>query len=277
MHEVEGYRLSGQNEPEAHHHTPKWLSKRFCDDEGLLWWRRRDWPAGELLHHPPKRVFVENNLNTRYADDGTKDVRVEKALAAIDGRMADITAHLIDQATLHALGLREAHALPEQMDRLLHCTLRFDGWVSPLSWLTMLGWDDVYDDRWRGVIPQRNTRVALCDPLARAMLRHPVRLCMHTLRGLEDSAFALDVYLWDAWRRVGPKPAPRLVEAYQALAEHPVPSPDPDALGAFEHALCEVRETIAGLEAEVRDEPAGLVYALPRKTPPTPASSWRLP
>ena len=98
MHEVEGYRLSGQNEPEAHHYTPKWLSKRFCDDEGLLWWRRRDWPAGELLHHPPKRVFVENNLNTRYADDGTKDVRVEKALAAIDGRMADITAHLVDQA-----------------------------------------------------------------------------------------------------------------------------------------------------------------------------------
>ena len=90
--------MSRQNEPEAHHNTPKWLSKRFCDDEGLLWWRRRDWPAGKLLHHPPKRVFVENNLNTRYADDGSKDVRVEKALAAIDGRMADITAHLVDQA-----------------------------------------------------------------------------------------------------------------------------------------------------------------------------------
>ena len=163
------------------------------------------------------------------------------------------------------------------MDRLLRCTLRFDGWVSELSWLRMLGWDDVYDDRWRGVIPQRNTRVGLCGPLAHQMLRHPVRLCMHTLRGLKDSAFALDVYLWDAWRRVGPEPAPRLVDAYLALAEHPVPSPDPDALDAFEHALGEVRETIAGLEAEVRDEPAGLVYALPREAPPTPASSWRLP
>ena len=98
MHEVGGDRLSRQNEPEAHHYTPQWLSKRFCDDEGLLWWRRRDWPAGKLLHHPPKRVFVENNLNTRYADDGSKDVRVEKALAVIDGRMAGITAHLVDQA-----------------------------------------------------------------------------------------------------------------------------------------------------------------------------------
>lgn len=179
--------------------------------------------------------------------------------------------------TLYALGLREAHELPEQMDRLLRCTIRFDGWVSELSWLSMLGWDDVYDDRWRGVIPQRDTRVGLCGPLAHQMLRHPVRLCMHTLRGLRDSAFALDVYLWDAWRRVGPEPAPRPVDAYHALAEHPVPSPDADALGAFEHALREVRETIADLEAEVRDEPAGLVYALPRETPPNPASSWRLP
>ena len=110
--------------------------------------------------------------------------------------------------TLYALGLREAHELPEQMDRLLRCTLRFDGWVSELSWLRMLGWDDVYDDRWRGVIPQRDTRVALCGPLTHEMLRHPVRLCMHTLRGLKDSAFALDVYLWDAWRRVGPEPSP---------------------------------------------------------------------
>ena len=179
--------------------------------------------------------------------------------------------------TLYALGLREAHELPEQVDRLLRCTLRFDGWSSELSWLKMLGWDDVYDDHWRGVIPQRDMRVALCSPLTHEMLRHPVRLCMHTLRGVKDSAFALDVYLWDAWRRVGPEPAPRLVDAYHTLAERPVPSPGPGALDAFEHALGEVRETIAGLEAEVTDEAAGLVYALPRETPPKLASSWRLP
>lgn len=112
------------------------------------------------------------------------------------------------------------------MDRLLRCTFRFDGWVAPLSWLSMLGWDDVCDARWRGVIPQRITRVAFRGPLPREMLRHAVRLCRHTLRGLEDSAIALDVYLWDVWLRVDPEPAPRLVEACHALAEHPVPSPD---------------------------------------------------
>jgi hypothetical protein len=67
---------------------------------------------------------------------------------------------------------RENHELPEHMDHLLRCTFRFDGWVSPLSWLSMFGWDDVYGDRWRGIIPQRDTWVALCGPLPREMLRH---------------------------------------------------------------------------------------------------------
>ena len=163
------------------------------------------------------------------------------------------------------------------MDRLLRSTLRFGGWTSQVSWLSMLGWDDICDDRWRGIIPQRDTRVALCAPIAQAMLHHPARLCMHTLRGLKDSAFALDVYLWDAWHRVGPEPAPHRMMVYQALAERPVLSPDLDALATFEYALREVRETIARLAAEVRDEPAGLVYALPREVDPSPAASWPLP
>ena len=107
---------------------------------------------------------------------------------------------------LHALGLREAFELPEQAERLFRCTLRFDGWTSRMTWLSMLGWDNAYDERWRGIIPQRNTQVAFTAPVAKAMLRHPVRLCMHSLRALQHSAFALDVYLWDAWHRVGAEP-----------------------------------------------------------------------
>ena len=84
---------------------------------------------------------------------------------------------------LYALGLREALELPEQAERLFRCTLRFDGWTSRLSWLSMLEWDNAYDDRWRGIIPQRDTRVALTAPVAEAMLRRPVRLCMHSRTG----------------------------------------------------------------------------------------------
>ena len=174
---------------------------------------------------------------------------------------------------LHALGLREAFELPEQAERLFRCTLRFDGWTSRMTWLSMLGWDNAYDERWRGIIPQRDTRVAFTAPVAKAMLRHPVRPCMHSLRALQHSAFALDVYLWDAWHRVGAEPAPRREDVYRALAEHPVQHPDPDALAAFEHDLSQERAKIARLAAEVRQEPAGLVYALPREASPRPAGS----
>ena len=90
--------MSKQNEPTAHHYIPVWLSERFCDAEGLLWWRMRHWPAGKLNHNIPKNVFVKNNLNTRYAADGSRDVQVEKELAKIDGRIAGITYCLVKQA-----------------------------------------------------------------------------------------------------------------------------------------------------------------------------------
>ena len=90
--------LSKQKESTAHHYTPVWLSERFCDAEGLLWWRRRDWPASKLNHNIPKNVFVKNNLNTRYAADGSRDVQVEKELAKIDGRIAGIIYRLVKQA-----------------------------------------------------------------------------------------------------------------------------------------------------------------------------------
>ena len=90
--------MSKQNQPTAHHYTPVWLSKRFCDAKGLLWWRRREWPAGKLNYNIPKNVFVKNNLNTRYGIDGSRDVQVEKELCKIDGRIAGITFRLVKQA-----------------------------------------------------------------------------------------------------------------------------------------------------------------------------------
>ena len=81
----------------AHHSVPVWLSKRFCGADGLLRWRRRDWPATEIKRSSPRALFYKNNLNTRYAADGSRDVEVEKALAEIDGRIAGITACLVKQ------------------------------------------------------------------------------------------------------------------------------------------------------------------------------------
>ena len=107
--------MSKQKEPRAHHYTPVWLSERFCDAEGLLWWRRRDWPEGKLNHNIPKNVFVKNNLNTRYTADGSRDVQIEKELAKIDGRIAGMTYCLVKQARQ-----RRAPAIAEESLQFLY-------------------------------------------------------------------------------------------------------------------------------------------------------------
>jgi len=89
--------LTKQKPPTAHHSVPVWLSKRFCGVDGLLWWRRHDWPTTETKRSSPGALFYKNNLNTRYAADGSKDVEVESKLAEIDGIIASITACLVNQ------------------------------------------------------------------------------------------------------------------------------------------------------------------------------------
>ena len=89
--------MSKQKPPRAHHYVPVWLLGRFCDAHGLLWWRRRDWPAGKIRQSSPRSVFYENDLNTRYAADGSRDVQLEHDLADFDGKISSITDRLTEQ------------------------------------------------------------------------------------------------------------------------------------------------------------------------------------
>ena len=89
--------MAKQKQSKARHYVPVWLLKRFCDEHERLWWRRSDWPREKVLPGSPSAVFHENNLNTRYAADGSRDVHVENDLAALDGRIAEITACLVEQ------------------------------------------------------------------------------------------------------------------------------------------------------------------------------------
>ena len=86
-----------QNPSRAHHYVPVWLLNRFCDEDGTLWWRRHDWQPARVDRSSPKAVFRENNLNTRWAADGSRDVQVENRLAELDGKIASTTGRLVQQ------------------------------------------------------------------------------------------------------------------------------------------------------------------------------------
>ena len=165
---------------------------------------------------------------------------------------------------LWALRVRDDLDLPEQADRLFSCTLHFEGWVSPMASIIIVGWDNGDADPWRGLLPRRDASLSLDPPIVEAIRAHPARLCMHSLAALQHSAFALDVYLWDAWHAAPGAGVPARLDAYHALAEDPVECPHEDALAAFEHELHAVRAQIARLAGEVSATPPGLVYALPR-------------
>ena len=80
-----------------HHYTPVWLLKRFCGEGGLLWWRRQNWSLEKAERSSPKGQFFENDLNTRFLADGSKDLQVENELACVDGKIAGITKRLVEQ------------------------------------------------------------------------------------------------------------------------------------------------------------------------------------
>lgn len=86
-----------QKPPTAHHYVPVWLLNRFCDEQGVIWWRRHDWPLGKVRPSSPEAIFKQNHLNTRYAANGARDYQVEAALVDLDGEIAGITARLVDQ------------------------------------------------------------------------------------------------------------------------------------------------------------------------------------
>ena len=89
--------MNKQKPPGRHHSVPVWLLNRFCNTNGWLWWRRRDWPACKVHKSRPESIFFENNLNTRYAADGSKDAQVEDDLAKLDGKISSITDCLMKQ------------------------------------------------------------------------------------------------------------------------------------------------------------------------------------
>ena len=43
--------------------------------------------------------------------------------------------------------------MSEQADRLFDCTLRFEDWISPITRVSIVGWDDAEADPWRGILP----------------------------------------------------------------------------------------------------------------------------
>lgn len=80
------------NPPKRHHFIPQMMLRHFADDDGQLWFWRREFEKGAVKKTGTKLLFAENDLYTLVDADGGKDVALETFFAMIEG----IGARFID-------------------------------------------------------------------------------------------------------------------------------------------------------------------------------------
>ena len=159
---------------------------------------------------------------------------------------------------LLALELAETPELDEQARRLFACSFQVLERAIPVIDASLIRWAGE-DDPFRAVAPLCATQVELSEALGEEMRARRVRLCPHTVRAVQHSPFALDVYLWERCYRTHDLhealPAHSCLARYHALAEHPVPRPSPAEVRAFEDEFQETRNRLVGLRP--KEAPSG--------------------
>lgn len=73
------------NPPKRHHFIPQMMLRHFADEDGQLWFWRRDFEKGAVKRASTKTLFVENDLYTMVDANGAKDIALETFFATMEG------------------------------------------------------------------------------------------------------------------------------------------------------------------------------------------------
>lgn len=82
--------------PKRHHFIPQMMLRHFADDDGQLWFWRRDFEKGDVRKTTTKNLFVEKDLYTRFLPNGAKDVALEEFFARMEAHGAEFIAQIAD-------------------------------------------------------------------------------------------------------------------------------------------------------------------------------------
>lgn len=81
--------------PKRHHFIPQMMLRHFADDDGQLWFWRRDFEKGDVRKTTTQNLFVEKDLYTRFLPDGTKDVALEEYFARMEAHGAQFIEQIV--------------------------------------------------------------------------------------------------------------------------------------------------------------------------------------
>lgn len=87
---------ASKNSPKRHHFIPQMILRHFADNDGQLWFWRRDFLEGQVKKASTRNLFVEGDLYTIVHADGTKDVSLEEFFAGLEGTGAQFINDLAD-------------------------------------------------------------------------------------------------------------------------------------------------------------------------------------
>lgn len=79
-----------------HHFIPQMMLRHFADNDGQLWFWRRDFADGNVRKTTTQNLFVEKDLYTFITADGTKDDRLETFFSHLEGAGAKFINQLAD-------------------------------------------------------------------------------------------------------------------------------------------------------------------------------------
>lgn len=84
------------NRPKRHHFIPQMMLRHFADNDGKLWFWRRDFAKGDARKTNTQNLFVERDLYTFTTPDGTKDFALETFFSQLEGAGAKFISRLAD-------------------------------------------------------------------------------------------------------------------------------------------------------------------------------------
>jgi hypothetical protein len=79
-----------------HHFIPQMMLRHFADNDGQLWFWRRDSAEDGVRKTSTQNLFVEKDLYTFTAANGTKDVALETFFSNLEGAGAQFISNLAD-------------------------------------------------------------------------------------------------------------------------------------------------------------------------------------
>lgn len=96
MNQSHPHKNSGR--PKRHHFVPQGLQRRFTNTDGRLFAFNKRLAGRGVWETSPLNLFVEGDLYTAIADDGSKDIRLEHYYAELDAAGSAVIARIVDAA-----------------------------------------------------------------------------------------------------------------------------------------------------------------------------------